>query len=377
MADRRKPEVAVIGGGVIGTSIAYQLAKKGVEVTLLEKGLLGGGASNAAAGMLGAQVESDFPGPMVELCLESRRMFPALSRELKERTGLDIEWNGSGLLRLAGDSEEANQLEERGRWQRERGERAEWWNRETLRRREPDLDSSLVGGLYIPDDSQVSAPRLVQAFSQGATLLGAELLEGVEVQGGVVDRGRVLELTTSIGRFSPGSVVLAAGAWAGFLAGELGLDLPVVSVKGESLAVRPTRPLFDRTLFGNGCYLVPKADGRVIIGATEIRQDFTPGVSGEAIQTLLAEAFRLVPELREAEWLRSWSGVRPGTVDGLPYLGAAPGFTNLWIAGGHFRNGILLSAVTGKGMADLITENPVTTFTPFSPERVMVSMKGG
>ncbi|PTX64922.1 glycine oxidase [Melghirimyces profundicolus] len=367
----KTPEVAVIGGGVIGCSIAYHLASEGVSVTLLEKDRIGEKASSAAAGMLGAQVESGFPGPMVDLCLASREMFPSLARELKEKTGLDIEWDGTGLLRLAGDPAEGEELRERGAWQREQGETAEWWDPKTLLRREPALGEGVAGGLFIPGDSQVSAPRLVQALARGASLTGAELLEGAEVRRFRCEGGRIRELETSAGRIHPEKVVFAAGAWSGILAEAIGLRLPVVPVKGESLALRWHRPLFRRTLFAKGCYLVPKADGRVIVGATELPGDTSPGVSAKAVHGLLREAVRLVPGLGEADWERAWSGLRPGTPDGLPYLGRAPEHENLWVACGHFRNGILLSAATGRGLADLLLGRPVPRLNPFSPGRVL------
>lgn len=365
-----KPDVLIVGGGVIGLSIAYYLSKKKVQVTLLEKGRVGKEASSAAAGMLGAQVESEFPGPMVELCLKSRKMFPVLSQELKEKTGLDIEWDGSGLLRLAVDSVEAEELKKRAKWQRKQGEAVEWWEREEIEINEPFLAKSLEGALYIPEDGQVSAPRLVQAYATGARLMGVEFLEGVNVQGIECHKGSIVKLNTSAGVFEPETVILTAGAWMGSLADQLGVNLPIVPVKGESLSLVPQRRLMQRTLFGKRCYLVPKADGQIIVGATEIELDTSPGVSAGAIQNLIQEACRLVPNLKQAEYLHSWSGIRPKTLDGLPYLGSVPGFNRLFVAGGHFRNGILLSAVTGQKMAELVTGKSVPLLAPFSPERI-------
>ncbi|SDW12787.1 glycine oxidase [Marininema mesophilum] len=365
--------VVVIGGGVIGCSIAWYLVQKGVRVTLLERDRIGAHASGAAAGMLGAQVEMEHPGPMVDLCLASRNLFPHLQEQLRTETGIDIEWNQAGLLRIAGTEQEAEKLRARERWQRRLGEKAEWLTATQAKQLEPQLSEKVTGALYLPQDGQVSAPRLTQAFARGALLGGVRIVEGVEVRGCRVERGRIISLDTTAGIYRPEGVVAAAGAWNGSLLEMVGDHLPVIPVKGESLALRPRKPLFKRTLFNSNCYLVPKADGQVIVGATE-KREFNPGVTLGAIRALTEAARDWVPELEDAEWLRAWSGLRPGTPDGLPYLGATETTANLYVAGGHFRNGILLSAITGKLLADLIVGEQTPLLEPFSPSRVTVGV---
>ncbi|MFC4076697.1 glycine oxidase ThiO [Salinithrix halophila] len=365
-------DVVVIGGGVIGCSIAWHLTKKGFRVTVLEQDRIGAHASSAAAGMLGAQVEMAYPGPMVDLCLASRAMFPAMREQLLAETGLDIELNRAGLLRLADTEEEASLLQERARWQQQLGERAEWLEKRELKDLEPSLSEELSGGLFLPGDSQVSALRLVRALAQAARLGGAQLVEGAKVNSIRVEGGRVVSLDTAAGIYRPDQVVAAAGSLNGLLVRMAGGALPVFPVKGESFALQPRKPLFTRTLFGPNCYLVPKADGQVIVGATE-KRDMDPGVTLGAVHSLVRAAVKLVPELEEGEWLRAWSGFRPATPDGLPYLGAMSSPGNLYVAGGHFRNGILLSAVTGKSMADLIAGESVPMLEPFAPDRPVSS----
>ncbi|SFS81551.1 glycine oxidase ThiO [Marininema halotolerans] len=366
-------EVVIIGGGVIGCAIAWYLTQKGLRVTLLERDRLGAQASSAAAGMLGAQVEMEHPGPMVDLCLASRRLFPQLQEQLRAETGLDIEWNQAGLLRVARSERESQQLRERERWQRGLGERAEWLTVAEVKEVEPFLSSKVMGGLYLPDDGQVSAPRLVQAFAKAAQLGGAQLIEGVDVRGCRLEKGRITSLDTSMGIFRPGKVVVATGAWSGSLLQMMGEYLPVFPVKGESIALRPSTPILHHTLFGSDCYMVPKADGQIIVGATE-KQELKPGVTIGAIQLLTDAAMGWIPPIEEAEWVRTWYGFRPGTPDGMPYLGASGTTSNLFIAGGHFRNGILLSAITGKLMADLIVGEQTPLLEPFSPNRIMVGV---
>lgn len=370
-------DVIIIGGGVIGCSIAYHLAKKGADVVVLERDHIGAHASSAAAGMLGAQVEMAFPGPMIELCLRSRAMFPELGRDLYQWSGLDIELNTAGLLRVAWDRTEAEQLRDRARWQRELGGRAEWWETRSVREDEPEVGTGISGALFLPDDAQVSAPRLTLAFARAAQALGARLMEGCEVTGFLTEGDRVTGVETANGVFRAGTVVLAAGAWSGVMARRLGLHLPVFPVKGESLALRPNRQLLQKTLFAHGCYLVPKADGRIVVGATEREHDFSAGVSLGAIHQLAEEAVRLIPSLAQADLFTYWSSVRPGSGDGLPLMGPLAAVRGLYVASGHFRNGILLSPITGALMAELIAGRAVPELAPFSPNRLLESAADG
>jgi glycine oxidase len=363
-------DVVVVGGGVIGCSIAYYLAKRGARVTVLERDLIGAHASSAAAGMLGAQVEMAAPGPMSELCMKSRSMFPDLASELYRLTGIDIELIRAGILRIAWNEEEAEMLRKRGAWQRDRGETADWWDKDRVRSVEPEVSDQIEGALYIPGDSHVSSSRLTRAFSYAAELLGAELIERCEVTALRAGKDRIERVESDRGTFQAEHVVLAAGAWSASLAGKLGLRLPVVPIKGESLAVYPRKELFERTLFAEGCYLVPKADGKVIVGATERAGDFTEWVTMDAIRQLTSEAVRLVPELANSTFIRAWSSIRPGSPDGLPYIGRFGRFRNLFVATGHFRNGILLSPITGQRIAELIAGEEVPDLKPFSPDRL-------
>ncbi|MDR6225007.1 glycine oxidase ThiO [Desmospora profundinema] len=363
-------DVVIVGGGVIGCAIAYALAGKGARVTVLERDRIGAHASSAAAGMLGAQVEMAFPGPMVDLCLESRALYPIWQRQLKQETGLDIELQNEGMLRIADTPAEAEALREREGWQRRYGLEAVWLEKESLLQSEPCLSSEWSGALRIPGDGQVSAPRLVQALAQGVRFRGGTVVEGVEVRHVRTTGGRVTEVETTGGTFSFDTVVLSAGAWLSHLASRLEASIPVSPVKGESLALRPARPLFRQTLFGpQGLYLVPKSDGRVIVGATEKAGDVSPGVTAEGAAWLLQESIRMVPELKEAEWTAAWSSYRPRTPDGLPVLGPLSPWENAFVAGGHFRNGILLAPITGVGMAEWIAGEKVPNWGAFAPDR--------
>lgn len=364
-------DVVIVGGGVIGCAIAYHLAKNGARVVVVERDTVGAHASSAAAGMLGAQVETTHPGPFVSLCLESRARFPRLAEALYALTGIDIELNRAGLLRLAQNDEEQQALLARAEWQRALGEPAEWLDGFALREREPAVSDAVVGALAIPGDHQVNAAKLTRAFAEAAVRLGARIIEHCAVERFLRDGTRVVGVETEGETYRAEWTVLAAGAWSGVLGRRLGLRLPVGPVKGESLSVVLQAVPFRKTLFAHGCYLVPKQGGRVVIGATEARAGFDRRVTLAAVTQLAAAAKTLVPALAEATFERAWASVRPHSADGLPFLGTVAGHPGLVVATGHFRNGILLAPITGELIAQLIrTGQTPDLLAPFSPDRL-------
>ncbi|GAB6936079.1 MAG: glycine oxidase ThiO [Bacillota bacterium] len=369
-------DVVIVGGGIIGCAIAYSLAKDGTRVTIVERDTVGAHASSAAAGMLGAQVETTHPGPFVSLCLESRARFARLADELYAVTGIDVELNRAGLLRLAQSEEERQALLARAEWQRAFGESAEWLDGSALRDMEPAVSDAVVGALSIPGDHQVNAAKLTRAFAEAAVRSGARIVEHSAVERFLMDGKRVVGVETETGVHRAEWTVLAAGAWSGVLGRRLGLRLPVGPVKGESLSVTLPAVPFRKTLFAHGCYLVPKQGGRVVIGATEVHAGFDRTVTLKALAKLGAAAKALVPALAEATFERAWASVRPHSADGLPFLGTVEGHPGLVVATGHFRNGILLAPITGELIAELIrTGQTPVLLAPFSPNRLWASAK--
>ncbi|EPR28296.1 MULTISPECIES: glycine oxidase ThiO [Geobacillus] len=364
-------DVAIVGGGVIGAAIGFELAKRRHRVAIFEKGTMGSGASSAAAGMLGAQSEFSTSSPLVPLALQSRALMPALAEELRERTGIDIGLVEKGLIKLATTEEEADDLYRHYTFWRGIGEPVQWLTKGEELEMEPRLAAeALAGAMYIPGDGQVSAPDLAAALAYAAASAGACLYEYTEVfdirsdsSGHVVD--------TTGGTFAAEAVVIASGAWAARLGARVGLSLSVYPVKGECVMVRTPVPLLKTTVFAkNGCYIVPKSGNRLLIGATSTPGTFDRRVSAGGVMNLLHRAASLVPDIEQAEWVGAWSGIRPQTEDGLPYLGEHPERRGLFVAAGHYRNGILLSPLTGLLVADLV-ERKETAFdlAPFSLTR--------
>ncbi|SDP16831.1 glycine oxidase ThiO [Halobacillus aidingensis] len=348
-------ETIVVGAGVIGSSIAYHLAKRGRSVLLLERETIAGKASSAAAGMLGAQSElKDVDDSLYSLATASRAMFPALAEELKEYSGIDIGLQQKGIYKIATNEGEREELIAYGEVQRKRGEEARWLEPAELQREEPALSSQLSGTLFLPNDGQVSAPDLSKAFAMSAVELGAELLEYTDVQGLIKEGDQVTGVRTNRGNMSTDHVVVACGAWSEDLLGKQNSGMDMYPVKGECFSVKTKRRLIQGTLFSKGCYIVPKVGGRLVIGATEEPGTFDETVTLGGLFPLIKAATQLVPELVFAEWETAWAGLRPQTKAAIPYLGPHPEYSGLFIAAGHYRNGILLSPITGKVIADLI-----------------------
>ncbi|WP_063860214.1 glycine oxidase ThiO [Paenibacillus sp. Soil724D2] len=357
-------DVIIVGGGVIGSSIAYNLAKRGQSVLLLERGRLGMEASSAAAGMLGAQSEMEDTGPLFQWARQSRAMFPQLSEELKALTGIDIGLVREGLLNVALSDVQEQELRAREKLQRAAGEQAEWLSAAAAAKLEPALSGATRGALYLPGDGQVEAPLLAATFAQAARVLGAKVQEFAQVQGLLTERGRAVGVMTSEGPLYSDHVVVAAGTWSGQLMAGIGVDLPVYPVKGECFSVLTTKPLPRKTLFTTGCYIVPKAGGRLLVGATVVPNSYDRKVSLAGLAELMDRARMLMPVLGEAEWEKAWSGLRPQTADGLPYIGKVPAYDGLYAACGHYRNGILLSPITGKVIADFVLGGGEENFQP-------------
>ena len=365
-------DAIVIGGGVNGGAIAFNLAKRGMKILVLEKQRLAGKASGAAAGMLGAQAELDGEGPLFQLARTSRALFRDLADELKMTSGMDIELVNKGTLKLALTDWEQQECLRISEVHKQNGEQAEWLTGEEAREREPALSTEIMGAMYLENDGQVAAPQLTLGFLKSASALGSVIKEFVEVHSFHFSNGKVTGVATNEGDFMSDKVVVTGGAWSHKLLMETGLPLHLYPVKGECFSVKTENPLLSATIFSHDCYLVPKAGGRIVVGATVIPNTFNEQVTMGGISVLMEKAKKLVPSLLQAEWEGAWTGIRPQTADELPYLGEHPDYKGLFIAAGHFRNGILLSPITGEVMADLIEgKSPSLDLSSFRVDRLI------
>lgn len=344
-----RADVVVVGGGVAGCASAWYLAREGVSVTLVERDDVAAQASGAAAGMLRPFGEAEQGGPFLAWAERSLALFPELCAELRERSGVDPEFEPSGALYLAGGDDEARVL--RAKAARLAGREIEWLDDRAARDLESGLAPGLAGALFAPREAHVRSALLTQAYAAAAGELGARIECGVACQALRREAGRLVGIDTSDGPRAAGAVLLCAGVWTPATAPR---PLPIEPVRGQILSLDNARPPLRHIVVGADAYLVPRRDGRVVVGASEERVGFDRRVTADGVRRLLAAAPRLVPALADCAFRDAWAGLRPATPDGLPLVGPVPGVDGLLVAAGHHRNGVLLSPVTGRLVADLV-----------------------
>ena len=360
----------MVGGGVVGAAVARELARTGAEVLLLDAGPLPGNASWAGAGMLSPIGEGLEEGPFLELGLRALRQYPRFVETLQQETGITAEYRASGMVQIGLDEEEVQFLQKREEVLRNRGLSVCWLDPEELGQRVKGMSPGALGGLLIPEDHQVDNRALTHALRVGARMVGVRFQEGSTVEA-ILHDGKVvtgLELAGGT-RVDVGVVVLAAGAWSGRIRG-LPRSLPVRPVRGQMLALLPSDGMGPHMASSPRVYLVPRGDGRVLVGSTMEEAGYAPHPTLEGIGSLMDGALELLPGLADAPLVETWAGLRPGTPDGLPVLGPDPDLEGLIYATGHFRNGILLAPATAEIVTELVQgrTSPVS-LASFEPQR--------
>ena len=369
-----KPNVAIIGAGVIGLAIGWRLAQRGASVQIFDRGAAGAGASHAAAGMLAACAEAE-PGEeaLVVLGRESQARWPAFAAELLELSGVDVELRPEGTLLIALTADDQARLTHQLVFQQRLGLPLQWISAAETRRREPHLAGKLAGAVFSPEDTQVDNRKLVTALRLAAEAAGASITEHRAVSTISSRGGRVEGVVLGDGtKVRADVVVLAAGAWARSIEG-IGRELrpPVRPIKGQMLALRmnPTAPLLSHVVWAPSAYLVPRRDGRLLVGATVEEKGYDAALTAGGVLTLLEAAWRAVPAIEELPIDEMWVGHRPGSRDDAPILGAGP-LDGLIYATGHHRNGILLAPITADTIARLALDGVAdAAIRPFGIER--------
>jgi len=363
----------IIGAGVMGLGIAWRLAQAGCQVTAYDRAEVGHGASWAAAGMLAAAVETE-PGEeeLLSLTRESQRIWPEFARELEAVTGISVGYRGEGTIVVAVTRDDAEQLRHSYDFQKSLGLEIEWLSGAEARRREPHLRPGIPAAVFSPRDHQVENRRLATALASAARHAGVELHEHEAVREVEVAGGRALAVITDGGRDPAEVVILAAGAWSREIAGIPSAHLPPVRpIKGQMLALRmdPAAPLLRHVIWLPRGYLVPRQDGRLIVGQTVEERGFDDTLTAGGLLALLEGAWRAVPGIEELPIAETWVGFRPGSRDDAPMLGPS-GLDGLVVATGHHRNGILLTPITVETVsAYVLTGRLPPSVQPFSPER--------
>jgi glycine oxidase len=360
LTEKRSYDAIIVGGGVIGLCSAWRAAQRGARVAVLERERPPAGATRVAAGMLAPVGELTFGEPeLLELTLAAAELYPAFVAELEGATGMATGHRACGALHVALDRDEAAQLRRVHDLQRSLGLAAEWLAPSRCRELEPGLTPSPAGGVHAAGEGSIDPRRLTTALLAALEGEGVEVRSGAEATEALIERGRIAGVRTGAGgELLGGAVVLATGAWSG-RADWLPEHArpPVRPVKGQILELRPAAgeecPV-GRIVASERVYLVPREDGRLIVGATVEERGFDTAVTAGGVHELLREAYRLVPEVAEMELVEAMAGLRPGTPDNMPLVG--PGeLEGLLLATGHHRNGILLAPLAADLIADLLS----------------------
>ncbi|MGB8854413.1 MAG: FAD-dependent oxidoreductase [Pirellulales bacterium] len=377
-------DVCIIGGGIIGLSIARELAGRGLSVRVLAREPARQTASWAAAGIFPPAPRYAGAPPGDVLTAWSDELHRQWARDLLEETGIDNGLRECGGLHVAADERQFARLCEAAATWTAQGTQCERLDAADIAAVEPALADAvargrLVGGFVLPAEMQIRPPRHLQALERACLARGVVIEMGVtvrdlDVHGGNV-RSVVAERAGALVPLSAGQYVLAAGAWSGSIAERLGLVLMTRPIRGQIALLRfPQQPL--RRVINRGLsYLVPRDDGRLLVGSTLEDAGFATGTTTEAIDGLLGMVRNLLGTIDEATLEQSWAGLRPGSIDGLPTIGRIPGCDNALVAAGHFRAGLHQSTGTAVLVADLITARPSTMSpAPFAPDRVPGAM---
>jgi glycine oxidase len=350
------PDILVLGGGVIGLTTAYFLAREGAGVKVLERGDFGREASWAGAGILPAVALAGARTPFEFLRARSAALFPDLSRELREVTGID-----NGYVRCGGfeflDVSSGGHRHHPSEW-RSAGMPCETLDEAAYRKLEARIAPGLGRINHLPDLAQLRNPRHLHALSAACQLRGVQLERGVIAQGLSTNGKRIDAVKTSAGDIQADQFLVATGAWTDLLLAAALPPLGIHPVRGQIVLLNTGTPMFRHVLVWGSRYLVPRPDGRVLIGSTEEKVGFDKRSTAVAVSELLAFAYHVVPDLAHVQVERCWAGLRPGSPDDMPFLGRVPGFDNLFIAAGHFRSGIQLSPATALVMKECLLGQP-------------------
>ena len=366
------PEVAVIGGGVIGLAIAWRISSAGARVAVVDESP-GRGASWAAAGMLAPVTEVHYgEEALLRLNLDSARRYPQFIAELEDFTDTDAGYRACGIVVAARDADENAALEDLYNFQQKLGLSVERLSGRECRKLEPALAPTVRGGILCTDDHQVDNRALVASLLEACRRAGVSFVRAQAAD--VRANGRVDSVRLEGGdEIVCGTVVLAAGCWSSSIVEGLPADAipPVRPVKGQLLQLRgPAEPeLIGRSVRGTDVYIVPRRDGRVVVGATVEEMGWDTTVTAGAVYGLLRDAYELLPGISELQLTETVAGLRPGTPDNAPLLGPSS-IEGLIVATGHYRNGILLAPLTADAIAEVITTGKTPELiAPFSPQR--------
>jgi glycine oxidase len=367
--DNRKGDVVVIGAGLIGLAIAFELAERGATVRVYDRGEPGRAASWAGAGMLAPYSEHIVNDSLVRLCGSSLEEYPKFEQRVRDASNIDSRLRLNGIVHSAFSEEEFDRRKRQARALNAGKVEAKILDRASVLSMEPWLGAHVTGGLLVPGEGCVDNRLLGRALLAACRARGVRIVQTSELRA-ECDERRVLGVHTDLGFLTAGAIINACGAWATQLQGVPAPCVPAIEpIKGQMLALAAPSGLVRHATWIPGGYLVPRDDGRLLVGATVESAGFDERVTAEGIHELLHATLSAAPSLGSFAVTETWSGLRPGTPDGLPFLGPTP-IAGLFLACGHYRNGILLAPVTARTIADAVEGKPTPEILPFALARV-------
>jgi len=367
-------DVVVVGGGVIGLTIARALARSGAgHILLIERNGLGHEASFAAAGMLAPQAEANSQDDFFRLACRSRDLYANFAASLHDETGIDIELDTTGTLYLALTYHDLVDIEKRYEWQMAAGLEVEKLTPSQAHELEPCINANVLGALRFPLDVQVENRRLLGALTNSVVKLGVSTLTGCSVESLRIEKDRVTGVVTSRGVISCPTVVVAAGTWSSFIGFSSASEKPslvIEPVRGQMISFDARPQVTRHVIYSPRGYIVPRQDGRLLAGSTSERAGFAKQVTAGGISSILQNALEISPSVAALPITDTWAGLRPRAPDSLPVLGPCDEIGGLFYATGHYRNGILLAPVTGELIAEAVVAGVTSPLLgPFSPGR--------
>lgn len=364
------PDIIVVGAGIVGCAVAYELARRGASVHVVDGRPVGMGATQASAGILAPYIETQADNPLFDLAVLSLGLYDDFAARVTSESGLAVAYRRTGTLDVATDESAMRELRARADLLTRRGVGAEMLDGASARLKEPQLADDIVGGLVIGAHGFVAAGALTSATAAAAIGKGAQFLERSRVTRIAREDGNIT-VDTDRGTLRAGAVVLAAGSWSGSIdADSLVPRMPMTPVRGQLLHLSWNGPRLRRIVWSPCCYLVPWDDGTVLVGATVEHAGFEERTTVAGVRQLMEAACAVTPNALTAGFGGARVGLRPGTADGLPIIGASSIVPNVMYATGHYRNGVLLSPITATLVADAMLEKRIDpALAAFSPAR--------
>jgi len=350
-------DVAIIGGGLIGMMSAHYLVKNGRKVTLFDRGPTGSESSWAGGGILSPLYPWRYPQAVTDLAKVSQAHYPGLAEMLRDETGIDPEWRQSGLMMLNLDADEREMA---AAWAQQNSYELQRIAPEAVAELQPGIGDVHGEAVWMPDIAQIRNPRLLKALRRLLDVAGVEVIEGHEVSEILMENSRVIGVKAGELTRPAEQVVVAGGAWSGQIMATLGIELPVSPVKGQMLLYRAPRDLLTHIILSEDHYLIPRADGHVLAGSTLEHRGFDKQTTTEALAELSEYAKRILPAIGACPIERQWAGLRPGTSDGVPFIGPCPGIEGLYVNAGHYRNGVVMGLASVELLVAMMLQQPTT-----------------